>query len=263
VDVRTIISSGLLETYLLGMASPEETQLVEKLAAEHADVRQELDAIRATLSAYASAFAQQPAANLKQKIEQDFLNSNGSATAAPAPLQQAIVYKMSTAAKWGIAASVALLLGSLLFNYSLYKRANQYENELAATKTQLNEQRQTADAMQTSMEMMTAKNSRAVALNATANYPGSAARVYWVKNTGDVYVDPSMLPAAPAGNQYQLWAIVDGQPVDAGVIEKDGKRLTIQKMKSFGKVQAFAITLEVEKGSKNPTLDKMYVMGTL
>jgi anti-sigma-K factor RskA len=72
------------------------------------------------------------------------------------------------------------------------------------------------------------------------------------------------LPQAPADKQYQLWAIVDGVPQDAGVITKNDKTIRIQKMKSFGniKVNAFAITLEKEGGNPTPK-GQMYVLGNL
>jgi len=37
----------------------------------------------------------------------------------------------------------------------------------------------------------------------------------------------------------------------------------IQKMKSFGKAEAFAITLEKEGGSPTPTMTEMYVMAKI
>jgi anti-sigma-K factor RskA len=37
----------------------------------------------------------------------------------------------------------------------------------------------------------------------------------------------------------------------------------IQKMKSFGKAQAFAITLEEEGGSPTPTMEEMYVIAEI
>jgi anti-sigma-K factor RskA len=85
-----------------------------------------------------------------------------------------------------------------------------------------------------------------------------------MKNTGEVYIDPSNLPEAPAGKQYQLWAIVDGKPVDGGMIittKKDNK-YRIQKMKTFGKAEAFAVTLETEGGNPTPKGD-MYVLGKM
>jgi hypothetical protein len=54
------------------------------------------------------------------------------------------------------------------------------------------------------------------------------------------------LPVAPEGKQYQLWAIVDGKPVDAGLLDNPE---TFEKMKSLGNAQAFAISLEAKGGS--------------
>jgi anti-sigma-K factor RskA len=84
-----------------------------------------------------------------------------------------------------------------------------------------------------------------------------------MKNTGEVYVDPTNLPDPAAGKQYQLWAIVDGKPVDAGMISTQKGVYKIQKMKSFGKAQAFAITLENEGGSPTPTMAEMYVIAEI
>jgi anti-sigma-K factor RskA len=63
--------------------------------------------------------------------------------------------------------------------------------------------------------------------------------------------------------QYQLWAIVDGKPFDAGLLietKTADNKYNIQKMKSFGKAEAFAITLEKKGGSATPSMDKMYVI---
>ena len=62
---------------------------------------------------------------------------------------------------------------------------------------------------------MTDKHALPVVLNGTPKSPEALAKIFWMKNTGQVYIDPSNLPAVPEGKQYQLWAIVDGKPVDA------------------------------------------------
>jgi anti-sigma-K factor RskA len=76
--------------------------------------------------------------------------------------------------------------------------------------------------------------------------PNANARIYWMQNTKEVYIDPSNLPKAPEGKQYEFWAIIDGKPVNGGIIttEINGKTVHVQKMKSFGNVQAFAVSLE-------------------
>jgi anti-sigma-K factor RskA len=61
-------------------------------------------------------------------------------------------------------------------------------------------------------------------------------------------------------NQYQLWAIVDGKPVDAGVF--DGNLAGLLKMKNIpiGAVK-FAVTVEPRGGKESPTLSTMQVIG--
>ena len=39
------------------------------------------------------------------------------------------------------------------------------------------------------------------------------ARVYWNDHQQNAFLEVNQLPEAPAGKQYQLWAIVAGEPV--------------------------------------------------
>jgi anti-sigma-K factor RskA len=69
---------------------------------------------------------------------------------------------------------------------------------------------------------------------------------------------PNKMPQAASGKQFQLWAIVDNKPVDAGVIDAC---TGLCKMKNIPRASAFAITLEKKGGSATPSLDQMYVLG--
>ncbi|ULT23339.1 anti-sigma factor [Sphingobacterium sp. E70] len=76
-----------------------------------------------------------------------------------------------------------------------------------------------------------------------------------------MYLNLEQMPVAPKGKQYQLWAMVDGKPVNAGVFPLDAKVDGTSKMLDIPKAQAFAITLEDEGGKDVPTLSELYVMG--
>jgi anti-sigma-K factor RskA len=92
-----------------------------------------------------------------------------------------------------------------------------------------------------------------------------AATFYWDKAKSEAYVSIQKLPPAPAGMQYQLWAIADGKPVDIGMLDNDivakGGMQKVTKAVVSG--QAFAISLEKAGGSPSPTPDKIYVMGKM
>ena len=57
MNKEDIISSGLLELYAVGLASPEEALQVEEWINQYPDLRQELDAIEGSLETYAQAHA--------------------------------------------------------------------------------------------------------------------------------------------------------------------------------------------------------------
>jgi len=206
---------------------------------------------------YAVAQAIQPGASVKEKIFSRI--QQGKPESLPvrntdAKEEEAKVYTIPYY-KWAVAASVILLSGSLILNYTFYNKYQSTSRELQTAQNELQKQEELAAGMTRDMDVVTDKNAVPVVLNGTDKAPDALAKIFWMKNTGDVYVDPTNLPQAPAGMQYQLWAIVDGKPIDAGMIATKKGIYHIQKMKSFGKAQAFAITLETEGGHPAPKGD--------
>uniref|UniRef100_UPI002600B75A anti-sigma factor n=1 Tax=Marivirga sp. TaxID=2018662 RepID=UPI002600B75A len=93
--------------------------------------------------------------------------------------------------------------------------------------------------------------------------PEAQAFVHWNKKTNEVFLNAKKMPSNDIDNQYQLWAIVDGAPVDMGVFDVAGDMTSLLKMKTTSKASAFAVTLEPRGGSENPTMEKMYVIGQI
>jgi anti-sigma-K factor RskA len=259
MDVKDIISSGVLESYVMGHASVEETEQVNAWAQQFPEIREELLAIEESLMVYANQHAVKPAPGLKGKI---FSEINTTRPAQPAKILQ-------FGWRWASAASVILLVGSAVLNivllnkYDKVKLENkQAQDQLALVKAENDNMKTDMNIINNDMAVIHSKYSEPLALKGLEAAPDAAAKIFWMKNTGEVYIDPSNLPAPPQGMQYQLWAIVDGKPVDGGMINKQPGKIRIQKMKSFGKAEAFAVTLETEGGHPQPK-GQMYVMGKL
>lgn len=256
MEVKDIISSGLLELYVTGSASAEETRQVEQWAEQYPEVKREIEELQEAMENYVMSQAIQPESSIKEKI---FLRIQSSSTQQPSVIRTfekgAKVYSMPSYYKWAVAASIILLIGSLILNYTFYNKYQNTTRELQVAQSELQKQQELAQAMNKDMEVMTDKNAMPVVLSGTEKSPDAVAKIFWMKNTGDVYVDPSNLPQTPSGMQYQLWAIVDGKPVDAGMISTEKGVYHIQKMKSFGKAEAFAITLEKAGGNPTPKGD--------
>lgn len=243
--------------HVLGLTSQQEATQVAEWAAQYPEVKAELESIEKSMEAYAMAHAIEPSAAGKRNVTAAIENKQQQVPAA-------IVKSISPVWKYAAAASVLLLLGSLYFNMTYYSKLKTAETDLKNSNEQLVVANDKLRGMNSDMDVVKNKYSQAVSLNGMDAAPEAAAKVFWMKNTGDVYIDPSNLPETPAGMQYQLWAIVDGKPVDGGMIitTKKGDSYHIQKMKNFGRAEAFAVTLESAGGNPTPKGD-MYVMGKL
>ncbi len=261
MEINDIISSGLLELYATGIASPEEAIQVEQWAAQYPEVAVELAAIQSSMEAYAKLNAVQPEAGVKEKVFAKINTSNQSASPSRSSTNTgAKIIGIPSYWRMMAAASIILLLGSVAVNILLVNKNKGLDHNLReAQQLAANMQKDNLE-MKEDMHVVQDKYSMPVALKPM---PGmdAAAKVFWMVNSGDVYIDPSNLPAAPAGKHYQFWGIVDGKPVSGGMITTDGK-YRIQKMKSFGRVEAFAVSLEDKMDGTEPK-GPIYVMGKM
>lgn len=250
--------------YVIGAASPEETAQVEMWREQHPEIKEELLNIEKAMESYAFANAITPGSSLKNEILSS-INNNSPVRNIDQPAAKVI--SISPVWKSIAAAAIVLLICSAVMNvvhYNKYKSASEKYDESERT---IALQTEKLNGMDHDMGVVQNKYSQPVSLNGLEAAPDAAAKIFWMKNTGETYIDASNLPAAPDGMQYQLWAIVDGKPVDGGMIpvkDKAGEKYHILPMKSFGKVQvqAFAVTLETKGGNPEPK-GKMYVMGKI
>ncbi len=263
MDIKSYIESGILESYVLGFCNEKERSEVELLCAKHAELKAELDHIQESINNYASMHGKTPRPIVKQQIfdEIDKLEQKTDAKIIPLPVQN---YRIA------IAATITLFALSFVANiiiYSKYKLASEQLLTLNEEKRQLAENVNT-----TRLKLESLSNDKAVIadpmvqkimMKGVAKSPESLTMVYWNKVSKEVFIEIKNLPAPETGKQYQLWAIVDGKPVNAGMITLTAGDSSLHKMKPFEAPQAFAITLEKQGGSANPTLTEMYVMGAV
>jgi len=165
-----------------------------------------------------------------------------------------------------MAASWVLLALSIGGNIWFFKNWKSSEEKLVALETQNQVLAQEGKALKASYQeeiaILQNLDFKVITLAGQPVFPTAKALIYFDKNKKEVYLSALKLPKAPTGKQYQLWAIVNGKPVDAGLIDEN---VNVLKMKSFDKVEAFAISLEVTGGSTTEAGPKgaVYVVGAV
>lgn len=289
MNIQAYIESGILEEYVLGTVSPQEKQEVECMSHIYPEIKEELLRTESALEEYALKHQTAPPASLKDSIfaqmnfdsatEEDNANEvpqadisddirNGEFVEIPTVESETPVIADAFSqpetrevtpfwAKLAIAASVllALFAGWSATEVSGIKKSN------VALATEIEEVKKTAEYSQQLAAMYRDQRYKVIRLAGLPKSPESAAAAFWDPKTNEVMLDVKKLPPAPAGKQYQLWSIVDGKPVDIGMLDDqfENKLLKMKDTKSGS--AAFAITLEKAGGNPSPTMEEMYVMG--
>ncbi|KPE52514.1 anti-sigma factor domain-containing protein [Chryseobacterium indologenes] len=269
MNTKEYISSGIIESYILGHASPEEAGILECVMKNNAEVKAAFEEAQKTLENLATAQAVLPPGDLKSKIwnkiqqEQILQEESEISTPLHSPVIQPWEEEQNSKRNnnWkaiGIAASV-LFLASTAGNLFWVSKQSEVQKEIAKMKTEKQSLDFSMQKMNQKIAMFSNPDMQTVMLKGVEKHQDAKAMVFWDKKTKQVYLNAESLPKAPEGMQYQLWAIEDGKPVSAGMYseEKDSKIV----LATISKAQAFAITLEKEGGSPVPTMENMYVMG--
>lgn len=267
MDIQSYISSGIIEQYALGVLPKEEAAILECVMKNNAEVAAAVFEAQKVLEELSMLETIEAPKELKSQIfaKLNFEKplSEISETETKSVLEREIKsepkiveFKSNNRYKWLFAAASVALLISL--GWGIYENNSKVDEiiSLAKNKSELESR---LEKVQQQNEIIT--NSQIIALKGVEKHPEMLASIYW-DHSKNVYLDLKNLPQAPAGKQYQLWAIVDGKPVDAGVYDQNNPE-KIQKMKPIENAQAFAITLEKEGGSPTPTMEEMYVMGEI
>lgn len=271
MNIEEYISSGILESYILGIASPEEASILECVMKNNTEVKAAFEEAQKALEDLATAQAVTPPEDLETKIWAKILNegnletekidaSDASERKVVAIPQEIYPSKTINWQKYAIAASV-LFLVSIIGNFFWINDISNNKKEIAELQTQKKVQDLALQTSQEKLAILSNPNILTVPLKGVEKHPESKALVYWDKDSKNVYLNAENLPKAPEGMQYQLWALVDGKPVSAGMYSADKNTQTI--LANIPKAQAFAITLEKQGGSESPTMENMYVMGTI
>lgn len=280
LNIQEYLDSGVLELYVSGTLSEEEVQEVAMLAEKHPEIHEAILGIEETMIQYMEAYAPEdssPSLSIlesvlagieKEEKTGDSQEAEKSHDTPVVPLTSSEPALRSSWSRWQwlAAAAVVLLLVSVVLNIFFYREWQETEDQFLALsneRTQLAEENQ---SMRTRMEgdqallaHLSDLDSKAILLNGLEISPESRAAVVWNPQTDEVLLASHQLPKPQTGFQYQLWAIVDGTPVSAGVF--DHAQANQFLLAVSGEAAAFAITLEKEGGVASPTLEQMYVYG--
>ncbi len=257
MNVKNYIESGILSLYVLGIATEEEAEEIEQLAATHPEIKQALTELQEAMDHYAAQFEVAPPAHLKEKV----LNQLATQTTTSSDDHDPSLSAQGDASltplgkrynPFLVAASYILLALSFLLNIYLYNQWSDSERALALARSEQYDMARSLEVQNTQFTEMEEEiailknpNNTIITLQGVEELaPKATATIYWDKSKEEAYIYTASLPAPPAGKQYQLWAVEDDIVWDAGVFDLG----LVQEVKCRRKPTQFIITLEKAGG---------------
>jgi anti-sigma-K factor RskA len=272
MNVTEYIASGILESYVMGAVSDQERREVECLSSIYPEVGRELDQLSEAIEQYAMLHSVEPPASIKDKLllQLDFSKheeeeadeeQESDTIVRPMPVDMSSSHPHRTT--WIVAACMGLAM--LLFSFFLLSQLRTNQNALASVRTR-NDSLKTvagklkADQAQSDqvVALLSQPALKRIELKGNEQAPKGDLFIFWSADTQQVAVNVKSLPALPADKQYQLWALVDGKPVDAGVFDVGSNSSAMQALnRSVARADAFAVTVEKRGGSPAPTMSTL------
>jgi anti-sigma-K factor RskA len=261
VNLQEYIASGILEAYVLGELSEQQRLEVEKNLARYPELRDALAIVEEIQEALLMKAAINPRSSLKAEIIKDVQSSPASKVVPLTPEANESLWKFAAAA------SILLAITASYFAYDFHSKWQRSENNLTELMGQnqrmakdYNEVNQKIDRIETDLKVINSPAFSRVVMKGLETTPEALATVYWNAASKEVYLSIQNMKVLAQENQYQLWAIVDGKPVDAGVFDSNLNGLLKMKDIPNGAIK-FAVTIEPRGGKETPTMSTMQVIG--
>lgn len=247
MDKNYILENGILELYVLGELSEQECLQVEQLLKTDNDLKQYFETLEKNFEALAIDNAIAPPEAFKEKLLHKV-----SPKVIKLPYTKYKTYS-------GIAASIALLMAiaSIWFFVEL-KTAKSTLELVEEEKKELNNTLKTLETQLTEtnrwFEAINNPDSKQYILTGNTLAPNAKVISYVNHNNKTVLVNTKTLPKLDANHDYQMWADVEGEMINMGILNKETDLLA---MTYIDNAESLNITIEPAGGNDHPTVAQL------
>ena len=255
--IRHIIESGLLESYLLNLTSESETQEIDNLLSRSSELREAFGQLEDMQYAMTETIAVKPPIQLKASIKQAI-----KAQETVNPRYQPETITKSTKPKsrslWMLILLLAAAVACGAYLFLEKQKLDSKNKELLAQiesiesdKLQINRLLVAKDAQ---LSFINNTGTKKLALRGNDKASKLKLIAYWNDDLQKSLLSVIDLPSPPKGKCYQMWADVDGEMLDLGVVNISNG---IIDWKYLENAESLNVTIEPEGGSKHPTVSNL------
>lgn len=247
MDKKRIIEDGLLESYLLGTLPREDEALIQRAIENDQELKEQYDLLESEFELIGFENAIEPPARVRQRLIDSLNKASGGEN------------RTLGTTKLLIAASMAALFAlSSFWLYMQWQNSMDNINDLEQQTVNLQERLKTLEEKyeSTSVRYTTISDPQMIPLYLVGNQisPNSRAVAYINHNDKTVVVNSKGLSELDTDHTYQMWADVDGEMINMGLLPTDQDYIPLRYI---DKAESLNITIEPSGGSEHPTVEQL------
>lgn len=251
MDKTYILDQGILELYVLGELNESEQLQVEAAVRQNPELKTALDTIEAKFEAIAFEQAIEVPSTVKSNLMTTVTNNNSKLiTLSP---------KKNYSNYLAIAASITglLLIGSIY----IYSEWNTTKGQLKLAEEQNTKLNTKIDDLakdynDTKILLASINNPNTEKYILTGNQLMPEAKVISYVNNSEksIVINTEYLPELDKDHDYQMWADVEGEMIDMGIIDTKKVMLAMNYIENS---ESLNITIESAGGNDHPTVSQL------
>jgi anti-sigma-K factor RskA len=242
--IKIFLDSDVLERYLLGTTTAEETLQAERYIAMYPEVREEYIALQENLEAFAKIYSKKTPEGLKETIINQIKKENST---------RRKFYRYAVAASF----TALLFAGSSYFFYN-QNQSLQKENAMVTNKIKDLEVVMREQLEDVRNQFIVLNNPQTKRFNVNGNKKAkelkAVAYINPVKKLS--YINVSKLPNLPENQCFQMWAEVNGEMINLGIIKEAHDKNKLLAL-PYAENAVGYITIEQQGGNASPTVENI------
>jgi len=259
-DRKTIIESGMLEMYLLGLLPDEQVAMLEIMLAEDAVLAKKYAEIEQDFENVSLENAIQPPDFIKKDLLEGIKEDNSIVKTLPKEKEVSTqeTIKKSPTFMWIAASLAAIFMVTSIWMFTQWNTAQEdlqvTQQELNTIKSQISNLEGNLKDSQLLAAVVKDPNTLQYTLKGNDKMPDAFATAYINHENKSAIVNAQKLPALPADKTYQMWGDVDGEMINMGIIDKNKDVLVLEYI---DKATSLNITIEPAGGSDHATVEEL------
>ncbi|AUS05798.1 anti-sigma factor [Pseudotamlana carrageenivorans] len=243
--VQAFLNSGLLDKYLLGDTSSEETKQVESYISRYPEVQNTYNTLQFNLEVVAKSQAIEAPKHILDSVL-DELDEKPVIALKP-PKNYKKWYKFS------VAASIAALIfaGTSFIFYSQNQKLSE-ENQVVVEeifdlRSDIDKHNEMLDSMMRQLLKLNNPETEKYIISGNERAKDLKTVAYINAKEKTSMIDVVSLPQLPEEQCYQIWAELQGKMVNLGILDKADRKL--RNIPYMEDVQGLSITIEPKGGN--------------